>query len=122
MNSGVKGDKFRFVAKRFIIFVIDGPGNPADPDEMKNIDSFNSGLRDRGQFVLAVGICGPDKSKVIDNRGEIGKLTNGSLFDEHDYYSGLWLIEAESESIAQELALDASKACNRRVELRSLLG
>jgi hypothetical protein len=37
------------------------------------------------------------------------------------YYSGFWLIRASNSEQAEQLALEGSKACNRRVELRPLL-
>jgi hypothetical protein len=46
-----------------------------------------------------------------------GTVTN---FDAKENFSGLWLIDAESAEIAKELAFKASKACNRKVELRPL--
>ena len=67
---------------KFIIFVIDGPNNPADPNEIEQ---------------------------------------DGSLFEASEYYSGFWLIEAANEEEARELALEGSRACNRRVELRPYL-
>jgi len=66
------------LAVKFIMFVIDGPGNFAQPDEMKQIDMFNESLQAKG----------------------------------------LWIIEAESRQVAEELAAQGSRACNRRVELR----
>jgi len=47
---------------------------------------------------------------------EHASITTGS-----DSYSGFWIIEAESDEKAQELALEGSLACNRRVELRAYL-
>ena len=45
-----------------------------------------------------------------------------SLFAGPDFYSGFWLVEAPSDAAALDLARRGSKACNRRVELRPLLG
>ena len=33
---------------KYIIFVIDEPGNPANSDEMKHIDAFNEKLEKNG--------------------------------------------------------------------------
>ena len=40
---------------RFIIFVIDGPNNPASPDEMQKIDAFNEKLRTMATGLLPLG-------------------------------------------------------------------
>ena len=107
---------------RFVIFVIDGDGNTAAPNEMVEIDKFNDQLIASNQLVVAVGIADPTRSKLIDNRNGKGEQRTASLFDSANYYSGFWLIHAASESEALEIAMDGSRACNRRVELRPLLG
>ena len=107
--------------KKFIIFVIDGPDNPASINEIADIDAFNEKLRQRNNWITAAGIVGPDKATVFDNRNGKGLVREGSLFNLSDYYSGFWLIQAESEDEARELALEGSMACNRRVELRPYL-
>ena len=106
---------------RFIILVIDGPGNPADANEMANIDAFNESLQKNGNWVAAAGIAGSDRATFIDNRNGKNEVIQKSLQTGPEYYSGFWIIEAETDSEAHELALQGSKACNRKVELRSYL-
>jgi hypothetical protein len=103
---------------RFIIFVIDSPGNLAGPDEMKNIDAFNEKLQKNGNWITAAGIKEPSHATLIDNRNDIGEVKSGSLFTGPEHFSGFWLIEAESEAAAHQLAMEGSFACNRKVELR----
>ena len=107
---------------RFIIFVIDGPGNLAQPDEMANIDAFNEKLQANGNWITAAGISGAGKSLLIDNRSSKNEVASGSLVKSEENYSGFWLIQAESDEAAKILALEGSRACNRRVELRPYLG
>ena len=57
---------------------------------------------------------------IIDNRGGANLSTGKPLFDSKEHYSGLWLIEAADADVAKKLAFKASKACNRKVELRPL--
>jgi hypothetical protein len=106
---------------RYIIFVIDGPGNPANPDEMKNIDAFNEKLQKDGHWVTAAGIQQSKGAILIDNRNRMNKVERASITPRNDSYSGFWIIEATSDEKAQELALEGSLACNRRVELRAYL-
>ena len=106
---------------RYIIFVIDGPNNPAGRYEIEQIDLFNEKLRANGNWVTAAGISGPGRAVVIDNRDGKNQVRDGSLFETPAYYSGFWLIEAANEEEARELALEGSRACNRRVELRPYL-
>jgi len=58
---------------------------------------------------------------VVDNRGDAGLALKKSLFSDTEHYSGFWLISASDLEQAQKLALEGSKSCNRRVELRALL-
>ncbi|MEN9325470.1 MAG: hypothetical protein RL414_1224 [Actinomycetota bacterium] len=103
---------------RFIIFVIDGPGNPANPNEMADIDAFNEKLQSNGHWITAAGIRDTKSAKVIDNRSGKNEVIEGSLFSGPEHYSGFWLIEASNTDEAQQLALEGSQACNRKVELR----
>jgi hypothetical protein len=103
---------------RYIIFVIDGPNNPANADEMSHIDAFNEKLQSNGNWITAAGIRPSSAATLIDNRANKGEVTSGSLFDAPEFYSGFWLIEADSDEAAHQLALEGSLACNRKVELR----
>jgi len=87
---------------------------------MIEIDEFNDELRANGQWIFAWGLQGPETATVIDNRNGANISTGKPLFDAKENFSGLWLIEAENEEIAQGLAFKASKVCNRKVELRPL--
>jgi hypothetical protein len=106
---------------KFMIFVIDQQSLSASTNEMAAIDEFNASLQANGQWVMAAGLADPSRATLIDNTSGAGKVEPGSLFKEDDFYSGFWIIDAESEATAAELALQGSKACNRKVELRPFL-
>lgn len=106
---------------KFMIFVIDDLGASGTPEEMVAIDAFNDGLQANGQWITAGGLAAPVHANVIDNRKEAGLSTGKSLFDGKDFYSGFWLIQADSLDTATKLAHAGSLACNRKVELRPLL-
>ena len=110
------------MAKRFLIFVIDDLTNSGTPAEMEAINAFNDQLRANGQWIFAGGLAAPTTANVIDNRAGAGIETGKPLFGAIENFSGFWLIQATDEVIAKELALAGSKACNRKVELRPLLG
>jgi hypothetical protein len=105
---------------RFIIFVIDSDSNSGSSDEMHEIDNFNSELSRHNQLVMAAGMAGSPRGLLIDNRGTKELVESGSL-NGSEFYSGFWIIDAEDERQARELALEGSRACNRRVELRPFL-
>jgi len=105
---------------RFLISVIDDRSNSGTSAEMVEIDKFNDSLRANNQFIFAWGLHAPETATVIDNRNGANTETGKPLFDAKEHYSGLWLIEADSPETAKKLAYEASKACNRKVELRPL--
>ena len=109
------------MAAHFIIFVIDGAFASATSSEISAIDAFNDTLRAAGHWVFAGGLAAPSESKLIDNRKKSALVRSQSLFAGSEHYSGFWLVCASDVEQAQQLALEESKACNRKVELRPLL-
>ena len=105
---------------KYLISVIDQLNNPGTAAEMIEIDKFNDSLRANGQWIFAWGLQPPETATVIDNRNDANISTGKPLFDAQENFSGLWLVEAESAEVAERLAHSASKACNRKVELRPM--
>jgi len=105
---------------RFLISVIDDLSNSGTAAEMVEIDKFNDSLRTNNQFIFAWGLHAPETATVIDNRDGANSETGKPLFDAKEHYSGFWVIEADAPETAKKLAYRASKACNRKVELRPL--
>ena len=103
---------------KFLISVIDDLSNSGTPEEMVEIDKFNDELRANGQWVFAWGLQAPQSATVIDNRDGANLSTGKPLFDAKENFSGLWIIDAADAQTAEKLAFAASKACNRKVELR----
>ena len=103
---------------KFQISVIDDLSNSGTPGEMVEIDKFNDELRANGQFIFAWGLHAPESATVIDNRNGANLSTGKPLFDAKENFSGLWIIDVADTEIAEKLAFAASKACNRKVELR----
>jgi hypothetical protein len=107
---------------RFLIAVIDSKTGTATGDEIAAIDEFNDMLQANGHFILACGIDDPENAVVIDNRADLGQLSEGPLNNNDQYMAGFWLINAENMEVAKDLAAKGSKACNRKVEVRALHG
>jgi hypothetical protein len=103
---------------KFQISVIDDMSNYGTAAEMIEIDKFNDELRANGQFVFAWGLHAPESATVIDNRNGANLSTGKPHFEVKENFSGLWIIEAADAQTAEKLAFAASKACNRKVELR----
>ncbi len=107
---------------KFLILVIDDLSMSGNAEEMAQIDKFNAKLEADGYWITAAGLVDPKQSLLIDNRDGLGQIFEQSLFSAKEHYSGFWLISAPSQDAARKLALDGSKACNRKVELRKLIG
>jgi hypothetical protein len=107
---------------RFLISVIDNGSATASTSEMALINGFNVNLQANRYWVIAVGIASTTEATTIDNRSDAGILESGSSLYGAEYMSGFWIIDVPNSDLALELAHEGSKACNRRVELRPLLG
>ena len=107
---------------RFLISVIDSESNSGTGNELAAIDEFNDKLQANDHWVFACGVAAPSTAITIDNRDDAGIVVGGPVNDTVEYQSGFWLIKAESREQAEVLAAEGSKACNRKVELRALLG
>jgi len=49
-------------------------------------------------------------------------FTDGPYLESKEHIAGFWIIEAPHLDVALRLAAAGSKACNRRVEVRPVLG
>jgi hypothetical protein len=106
---------------RFLISVIDNKSNSGTEKEMRAVNEFNDKLEANGHWVFACGLADPKTATVFDNRNDAGLVHEGPLFEVPEQFSGFWVIKADDESTARALAIEGSKACNRKVELRPLL-
>ena len=93
-------------------------GGLATPEEMAAIDVFNEGLQAQGHWVFAGGLAGPGTATVIDNRGEAAVFTDGPFVESKEYLAGVWVWEAPDLDVALKLATEASKVCDRKIEVR----
>ena len=106
---------------QYLVSVIDDKTGSATPDEMTAIDTFNDRLRADGHWVFAGGLASPGTATVVDNRrGEV-LITDGPFLESKEHLAGFWVMQAADLDVALKLAADASKACNRRVEVRPFL-
>jgi Uncharacterized protein conserved in bacteria len=107
---------------QFLISAIDDTTGSATQDEMAAIDAFNAQLVADGHWVFACGLADPSEAVVIDDRDGAATSTDGPLHDSQEYVSGFWIVAAPDLATARSLAAEGSRCCNRRVELRPLLG
>ena len=110
------------MAQYVISVLTDRTDHLANAQEDAAIDVFNEQLQVDGQWVFAGGLASPSTATTIDGRREEPVITDGPFVETKEYVAGFWIIEASDLDVALRLATLGSKACNRRVELRPLLG
>src|SRR5262245_16297820 len=94
----------------------------ATAEEMAAIDAFNEQLQAAGHWVFAGGLASPSTATVVDGRDGEAVFTDGPYLESKEHIAGFWIIEAPHLDVALRLAALGSKHCNRRVEVRPLLG
>jgi hypothetical protein len=108
---------------RFVISVIDSnTRSPHSPEEIAAIDAINVEMQNAGYRVFAGGLDSPDSSAVFDYRVGSTSKTDGPFKPGSEFFSGFWIIDVPNREIAEAFARKGSLACNRKVELRPLLG
>jgi hypothetical protein len=101
--------------------VIDDTAGLATPDEMAAIDAFNDRLQAEGHWVFAGGLAAPSSATVIDSRGDEVVFSDGPFVESKEYLAGVWVWEAPDLDVALKLAIEASKVCDRKIEVRPFL-
>ena len=106
----------------FSVLANDSSAYSATDEEMAAIDVFNAQLQADGQWVFAAGLASPGSATVVDARDGEPVFTDGPYLESKEYLIGFWIVEAPHLDVALRLAASGSKACNRRIELRPILG
>jgi hypothetical protein len=106
---------------QYLVSVIDDKSNPGSADRRPAISAFNERLIAEGYWVFAGGLADTDAATVIDNRGEQAVFSDGPFVESKEYLAGVWVWEAPDLDVALELATEASKVCDRKVEVRPFL-
>ncbi|WP_182882195.1 YciI family protein [Microbispora sp. H10949] len=94
----------------------------ATEEEQAAIDVFNERLQADGHWVFAAGLASPGAATVVDGRDAEPVFTDGPYLESKEHIIGFWIIDAPHLDVALRLAAAGSKSCNRRVELRPILG
>ncbi len=107
---------------QYLMSVLHDSDSLAPPEEMAAIDVFNEQLQADGHWVFAAGLASPGSATVVDARDGAPVFTDGPYLESKEHIVGFWIVEAPHLDVALKLAAGGSKACNRRVELRPILG
>ena len=103
---------------RYLVSVIDDKTNPGPADRQPAISAFNARLMAEGYWVFAGGLADTDSATVVDNRGVDVLFSDGPFLESKEYLAGVWVWEAPDLDAALRLATEASKICDRKVEVR----
>jgi hypothetical protein len=104
---------------------VDEVANISDEDMQrmfKQVDAFNTKVREAGAWVFAGGLEGIESATVVDGRPEEAIVTDGPFSETKEYLGGFWVIEAADLDAAIEWARQGSAACEGRVEVRPFQG
>ena len=107
---------------QYLISVLTETAARATDAEAAAIDVFNDKLQAEGHWVFAAGLAAPATATVVDGRGAQPVFTDGPYAESKEFAIGFWIIEAADLDVALRLAAQGSESCNRRVELRPILG
>jgi hypothetical protein len=107
---------------QYLLSVLFDSTEMATAEEQAAIDVFNEQLQTDGHWVFAGGLAAPSAATVVDGRDEEPVFTDGPYLESKEHIAGFWIIEAPHLDVALRLAAAGSKACNRRVEVRPVLG
>lgn len=108
---------------RYLFAVIADRTRPveASPEEIVTIKAFNDEIESAGCRIVAAGLAAPNESTLVDNRKGQGYVHAGLAVDSDLFMAGFWIIETEDDSAVEQLASEASRACNRMIEVRPFL-
>ena len=106
---------------QYLISVIDDDAGDATGDEQEAISAFNRQLQADGYWVFAGGLGDDTNATTIDNRGADAVVTDGPFVETKEHIAGLWIWEAADLDVVLKLATEASKVCNRKIEVRPFL-
>lgn len=84
------------------------------------VNAFNERLMASEAFVFACGLTAPGEARVVD--ANAASVTPGTRSAAGPTLGGFWVVRADDEAAATQLAREASAACGQPIELRQLQG
>ena len=106
----------------YLFTVIGNTDQPVDDSEPGAVSAFNERIKTEGQWVFGGGLTSPADATVTDARDGAPVFSDGPFVESKEHLAGFWVIEADDLDVALALSVDASRACNRRIEVRPFDG
>jgi hypothetical protein len=103
---------------QYLVSVIDDKSDPGSTDRQPAISAFNERLIAEGYWVFAGGLADTTAATVVDNRGELAVFSDGPFVESKEYLAGVWVWETPGLDVALKLAAEASRVCDRKIEVR----
>ncbi|MEQ6897968.1 YciI family protein [Microbacterium sp. KR10-403] len=103
---------------QYFVSVIDDESVSDNTDRRPAISAFNERLIAQGYWVFAGGLADTAAATVVDNRGEHPVITDGPFIESKEYLAGVWVWDVPDLDAAMALATEASKICDRKIEVR----
>lgn len=103
---------------QYLVSVIHDRTGPGNEHRRPAISAFNERLIAGGYWVFAGGLADTDAATVVDNRDGQLVLTDGPFVESKEYLGGVWVWEVPHPDVAVGLAAEASRACDRKIEVR----
>jgi len=82
------------------------------------VDAFNQKVTDAGIWVFGGGLEPIETTTTVDATGSEPIITDGPFTEAKEWIGGFWVLEAPDLDAALKLAIEASAACEGRVEVR----
>ena len=84
----------------------------------RQVDAFNQKAMDAGIWVFGGGLEPIEAATTVDASGTETVITDGPYAEAKEWIGGFWILEAPDLDAALALAVEASAACEGRVEVR----
>jgi hypothetical protein len=95
------------------------PPTGADLERLyRQVDAFNQKVMDAGIWVFGGGLEPIEAATTVDATGPEPVITDGPYAESKEWLGGFWVLEAPDLDAALALAVEASAACEGRVEVR----
>jgi hypothetical protein len=98
-----------------------GEERPAGDDVQRmftQVDAFNKKVTNAGIWVFGGGLEPIETTTTVDATGPEPIITDGPHAEAKEWIGGFWILEAPDLDAALKLAIEASAACEGRVQVR----
>lgn len=103
------------------VHTVEGDAMPTGDDLQRmydQVDVFNQKLVSEGIWVFGGGLEPIETATTVDATGAEPIITDGPFAEAKEWIGGFWVIEAPDLDAALKLAVEASAACEGKVEVR----